>query len=180
MRESSGGLVRGYVAEKSGIPLSALLFNNQLGESDICGKPDCNPCSSGTTKKLSCRKVSRGGMVYSCCCLGCKMELEAKESWYHGRTARTLYTRQCEHLTGCAAGKSENALFKHAQLHHQGATPDFQFRAEKFFSDATSAQIYECASINQTLSADGFLMNSKAEYQQGEVARVVVVRGLPE
>ena len=52
---------------------------------------------------------------------------------------------------------------------------EFQFRAENLFSDATSAQIYEGASINQTLSADGFLMNSKAEYQQGEVAGVVVV-----
>ena len=27
---------------------------------------------------------------------------------------------------------------------------------------------------------EGYLMNSKAEYQQGEVARVVVVRGLNE
>ena len=180
MRESSGGLVRGYVAEKSGIPLSALLFNNQLGEKNSCGKADCNPCSSGTTKKLSCRKVSRGGMVYSCSCLGCKMEVESKESWYHGRTARTLYTRQGEHMAGCQAKKSENALFKHAQLHHQGVTPTFQFKAEKFFSDATSAQIFEGVSINHTPSAEGFLMNSKAEYQQGEVARVVLVRGLNE
>ena len=31
MRESSGGLVKGYVAEKTGVPISALLFNNQLG-----------------------------------------------------------------------------------------------------------------------------------------------------
>ena len=60
MRKGSGGLVRGYVAEKSGIPLSALLFNNQPGEKDTCGKVDCNPCKTGTTKKLSCRKVSRG------------------------------------------------------------------------------------------------------------------------
>ena len=30
------------------------------------------------------------------------------------------------------------------------------------------------------ISSEGYLMNSKAEYQQGEVARVVVVRGLAE
>ena len=108
------------------------------------------------------------------------MKVEPTESWYHGRSARTLYTRQGEHLTGSEAGKSENALFKHAQLHHQGVIPDFQFQAEKFFSDATSAQIYEGVSINHSTSAEGFLMNSKAEYQQGEVARVVVVRGLTE
>ena len=57
---------------------------------------------------------------------------------------------------------------------------EFEFQAEKFFSDATSAQIYEGVSINNTPSNEGYLMNSKSEYQQGEVARVQVVRGLAE
>ena len=145
----SGGLVKGYVAEKSGIPLSALLCNNQIWEKDHCGKVDCNPCRGGTTKQLSCRKVSRGGMVYSCCCLTCRQAVDVKESWY-------------------------------AQLHLPGRVPTFQFQAEKFFPDATSAQIYEGVSINHSPSAEGYLMNSKAEYQQGEVARVVLVRGLAQ
>ena len=119
-------------------------------------------------------------MVYSCNCLGCKQEVLSKESWYHGRSARTLYTRQGEHMTGCEARKPDNALYKHAQLHHQGEIPEFQFQVEKFFPDATSAQIYEGVSINNSPSAEGYLMNSKAEYQQGEVARVVIVRGLAE
>ena len=180
VKTSSGGLIRGYVAEKSGIPLSSLLFNNQLGESDNCGKADCNPWLRGTTKRLSCRKVSRGGMVYSCSCLSCKQAVEEKESWYHGRSARTLYTRQGEHCAGYGAKKPDNALFKHAQLHHPGEVPVFQFQAEKFVPDATSAQIYEGVSINHTPSTEGYLMNSKAEYQQGEVARVVMMRGLAE
>ena len=119
-------------------------------------------------------------MVYSCCCLTCKQAVDAKESWYHDRTARTLYTRQGEHNAGFGAEKVDNALFKHAQLHHPGTVPAFQFQAEKFFPDATSAQIYEGVSINHSPSAEGYLMNSKAEYQQGEVARVVLVRGLAQ
>ena len=180
VRESSSGLVRGYVAEKSGIPLSALLFNTQPGEKDNCGKNDCNPCSRGTTKRLSCRKVSLGGMVYSCSCLSCKLAEQEKVSMYHGRSARTLYTRQSEHISGCVAKRTDNALFKHTQLFHEGVMPEFEFQAERFFSDATSAQIFEGVSINNTPSDEGYLMNSKAEYQQGEVARVVVVRGLAE
>ena len=94
------------------------------------------------------------------------------------------FSRHCdsqgEHHAGFEAGKPDNALFKHAQLHHPGTVPAFQFQAEKFFPDATSAQIYEGVSINHSPSAEGFLMNSKAEYQQGEVARVVLVRGLAE
>ena len=179
VRESSGNLIKGYVAEKSGIPLSALLFNSQPGEKDNCGKLDCNPCVRGTTKQLSCRKVSRGGLVYSCQCITCKLE-QQKESWYHGRSARTLYTRQGEHNSGLAAGREDNALYKHVQLYHPVATPEFQFQAEKFFPDATSAQIYEGVSINNSPSNEGYLMNSKSEYLQGEVARVVVVRGLAE
>ena len=119
-------------------------------------------------------------MVYACNCLSCKQAVVAKESWYHGRTARTLYTRQAEHISGWEASKVDNALHKHTQLFHQGEVPVFQFEPEKFFSDATSAQIYEGVSINHTPSAEGYLMNSKAEYQQGEVARVIVVRGLAE
>ena len=121
-----------------GVPLSALLFNNQFGEADLCNKEDCNPCRSGTTKRLSCRKVSRGRMVYSCTCISCKLAVEEKVSMYHGRSARTLYTRQGEHIGGCQAGKVDNALFKHAQLHHQGLVPEFQLPVP----DATSAQIF--------------------------------------
>ena len=40
--------------------------------------------------------------------------------------------------------------------------------------------IFEGVSINRSPSSPGLLMNSKAEYRQGEVARVVMVRGLGE
>ena len=40
-----------------------------------------------------------------------------------------------------------------------------------------SKQIFEGVSINNSPSSPGLLMNSKAEYRQGEVARVVLVRG---
>ena len=93
VRESSGGLVRGYVAEKSGTPLSALLFNNQPGEKDQCDKDDCNPCRKGTTKKLSCRKVSQGGMVYSCSCLSCKQWRGKLASTMEGQPAHSTLAR---------------------------------------------------------------------------------------
>ena len=38
--------------------------------------------------------------------------------------------------------------------------------------------IFEGVSINNSSSTPGHLMNSKAEYKQGQVARVVLVRGL--
>ena len=99
VKESSSGRVRGYVAGRDGVPLSALLYSSRPGEVDHCGKADCNPCTSGATRRLSCRKVDRGSNSYSCTCLTCR-EQEEVESWYHGATGSTLYTRQKEHTAG--------------------------------------------------------------------------------
>jgi hypothetical protein len=100
------------------------------------------------------------------------------ESWYHGETSRTLYTRQLEHFAGLQGRKESNALHKHQELHHPDTSPAFEFRPEKYFPDPMSKQIFEGVSINNSPSSPGHLMNSKAEYRQGEVARVVLVRGL--
>jgi hypothetical protein len=181
VRVSSGGRVRGYVAEQSGIPLSALLYSSQPGEQDSCGRADCNPCVRGTTRRLDCRRVTRGGLVYACHCLTCELGGEGEEkveSWYHGETSRTLYTRQLEHFAGLQGRKESNALHKHQELHHPETNPEFEFRPERHFPDPMSKQIFEGVSINNSPSSPGHLMNSKAEYRQGEVARVVMVRGL--
>ena len=177
MRTSSGNLVRGYVAEQSGIPLGSLLYSSQPGEVDSCGQDDCNPCRRGTTRKLSCRKVTRGGQVYSCTCLTCR-DVGQSEAWYHGETSCTLYSRQREHLNGLARKKQTNALYKHEENHHPDNVPEFEFKTEKTFSDTASKQLYKGISINRSPSTHGYLMNSTAEYKQGEVARVEVVRGL--
>jgi hypothetical protein len=82
-------------------------------------------------------------------------------------------------MAGLAGRKLDNALFKHQELHHlDGQPPEYEFRPEKFFPDPLSKQIFEGISINHSPSTPGHLMNSKAEYRQGEVARVVVARGL--
>ena len=56
--------------------------------------------------------------------------------------------------------------------------PRFAFEAERFFKDACSDQIDEGVCINHSPSTPGYLMNSRAEYEQGGVARLVVAHGL--
>jgi hypothetical protein len=182
VRASSGGLVRATVVEQPGMPLSALLVDSMPGETDLCAKPDCNPCRSGTTRRQSCHRSSLGGMVYHCVCRTCQARGEDGGpllSYYHGRTGRCLYTRQKEHIDGLVAKKEDNALWKHKELFH-GEEEEFEygFTAEKFFKDAMSHQIYEGISINRSPSSPGYLMNSRAEYDQGQVARLVVAQGL--
>ena len=183
---SSNGKVRPIVIEKPGLPVSALLVDPLQGELDDCGKPDCNPCVSGTTRHLSCRRSGVGGLVYNCFCVTCKSKGRGEEdnqdkpllSYYHGRTARCLYTRQGEHFHGLEVKKEDNAMWKHEELYHPNEECSFQFEAEKFFNDAMSHQIYEGVCINKSTSTPGYLMNSRSEYEQGGVARVVVAHGL--
>jgi hypothetical protein len=182
VRASSGGLVRATIVEQPGMPLSALLVNNQPGEKDLCDKPDCNPCRSGTTRRQSCHRSTTGGMVYSCLCRTCAARGEEEGrpilSYYHGRTGRCLYTRQREHTDGLAAQKEDNALWKHKELFHKDEECQFEFSSEKHFRDAVSHQIFEGISINRSPSTPGYLMNSRSEYDQGQVARLVVAQGL--
>ena len=144
VRQSSGGLVRATVVEKPGIPISSLLVDSMPGELDDCGKPDCNPCVGGTTKRLSCHRSTRGGMVYHGQCTTCKEQGmgdgDPVLSYYHGRTSRCLYTRQKEHLAGLVAKKEDNALWKHQELHHPDRECSFVFEAERFFNEASSHQ----------------------------------------
>ena len=154
-------------------------------EQDLCGKAECNPCQTGTTKRMSCHRSGVGGMVYSCTCLTCKekvVQVDGKEepicSKYHGRSHRCLITRQSEHFAGYEGRKDENALFKHQQLFHPDEECHFSFETEKFFNDAMSHRIYEGVCINNTPSTPGYLLNSRAEYEQGAVARLSVQQGL--
>ena len=160
VRRSSGGRVRGFMAEQSGIPLSALLYASQPGEADDRGKADCNPCRRGTTHRLSCTKEARGGMVYSCTCLTCKEA--GDESWYHGQTAKSLYTRPGQHVAGLELEHPDNTMFEHQENQHPDQDPKFQFQAEKFCGDPLTKQILG-VSINNSPSAPGLLMNQMEE-----------------
>ena len=72
----------------------------------------------------------------------------------------------------------DDAFYKHKELFHPSEECGFALVAHKLFKDAASHQIYEGVSISHSPSTPGYLMNSKAECEQGQVARVVVEQGL--
>ena len=87
-------------------------------------------------------------------------------------------TRSNEHMTGYASRRKDNPLWKHQTNFHPGLQPTYNMRALKFFKDPLTRQINEGVRINNSRSTPGFLMNSKSEFRQGEVARVDITRGL--
>ena len=136
------------------------------------------------SRRMSCRRSSLGGMVYNVQCMICKMIVNPEKPdenikcMYHGRTCRCLYSRQKEHNSGAEGKREDNALYKQMQLFHPNQASSFVFEAEKFFKDVASHQIFEGVCINNSPSTPGYLMNSRAEFEQGSVARVVVAHGL--
>ena len=181
VRVSSGGLVKATVVEQPGVRLSALLVDNLPGEQDLCNKPECNTCKSGTTERLSCHRKTLGGMVYKCCCLTCKERGSRRGRRGLPSTMETpagAWWRLKEHFNGQAVNKEDYALLKHQELFHTGEEfCKFEFRAEKFFREPVMHPIYEGVFINRSASTPGYLMNSRAKYDQGQVACLGIAQG---
>ena len=107
-------------------------------------------------------------------------EEEGKKSYYHGETSRTLYTRTKEHLRQTRDNDSEikQPLLKHNTIFHPGKQIKFSLRKTGTFKDPLSRQINEGVRIHNTPSDPGLLMNSRAEFYQSQVPRVIITTGL--
>ena len=142
-----------------------------------CTDPECCVCASDGNKGLECRKTSRWGIGYEIQCLEC--DENGKKSLYHGETSRTHYTRIKENLHQSRVTCNENKpLLKHSIIHHPGKQVKFKIAKTGSFQDPLSRQINEGVRINNSTSDPGFLINSKAEFHQGQVPRVMITSGL--
>ena len=84
-----------------------------------------------------------------------------------------------EHMRGHQTKQEGNPLYKHDQTAHQGETAIYSYEATRFFQDPLTRQIDEGVRINRSLTDSTCnLMNSRAEFRQGAVPRVEIIRGL--
>ena len=97
---------------------------------------------------------------------------------YEGETAYNGFTRGLEH-EACQRQRDEsNALWKHCELEHGGQRANFSMRVLGSFSGCLERQVNEAVRIGSS-KADS-IMNSKAEFHQAPLVRVVTVVGLEE
>ena len=176
VRRQSKEKIRPKIIEQGGTSLRSVLCKPSPRETN-CTDPECCVCASDGNKGLECRKTSRGGIGYEIQCLEC--DENGKKSLYHGETSRTLYTRIKEHLHQSRVTCNENKpLLKHSIIHHPGKQVKFKIMKTGSFQDPLSRQINEGVRINNSTSDPGFLINSKAEFHQGQVPRVMIASGL--
>ena len=133
-----------------------------------CGRDNCMVCSVGG--KGDC---SRSGAGYKISCLECpKTKISAE---YEGETARNPYSRGLEHARDLENESEKSPLWKHCSIQHGGRKVAFRMDALRSFKYPMVRQVNEGARVRLT-KAD-ICMNSKSEFHQPGIVRVIAVRG---
>ena len=97
---------------------------------------------------------------------------------YEGETGRNGYTRGKEHLDALRLKNKENALWKHCLEQHNVEKAKFSMKVLGVFYTCLVQQVNE--GVRMQRSKAHCVMNSKTEFQQHPVMRIIPLRGLQE
>ena len=95
---------------------------------------------------------------------------------YEGETGCNCYSRGLEHQDGLRNEQENNPLWKHCTLVHGGEKVDFTMTALRSFRSCLKRQVNESVRISSS-QAD-ILLNSKSEFHQAPLTRLVAFTGL--
>ena len=101
---------------------------------------------------------------------------------YIGETARSVFERGLEHLSGLEKLDEDNHLVKHMALYHKDQEMEeikFGIRVVKYAYSAMERQIMESVKIQEERK-EHLLMNSKAEYNRCTIPRLTAKMGEKE
>ena len=157
------------VLERAGRSVMSIAKAEPL-KKDECRRSDCFPCTSGGG---NCEKCGSG---YQIRCETC--HLDGISSLYEGETGRNGYTRGKEHLDALRLENEDGALWKHCLVQHDGKKAVFSMKVLGVFYTCLVRQVNEGVKIQKSRAQ--CLMNSKTEFHQHPVVRVIPVRGLQE
>ena len=155
------------IVERAGTKVSSIAKAEPLKKKG-CGRVDCFPCSTGGGN------CERNGAGYRVSCLRCK-RIVKEEVDYEGESGSNGYSRGKEHSTAQDLKQEDNALWKHCLVAHQGEKVEFSMRVVGTFQSCLVRQVNEGVRIKRSKAK---LMNSKGEFHQHPVVRVVPMRGL--
>ena len=95
---------------------------------------------------------------------------------YEGESGRNAYSRGLEHQNDLRLEVEDSPLWKHCQLEHLGVKQTFYMEALRGFNSCLQRQVNEAVQI--TSSKVDIVMNSKSEFHQAPIVRVIVATGL--
>ena len=150
------------VVERAGRAMRSIAKAEPLKKKG-CQRADCFPCNTGGGN------CERNGSGYRICCEQCGAE-------YEGETGSNGYCRGKEQEDGLRLEETDNPLWKHCMLKHESQHVNFSMKVLGSFQSAMARQVNEGVRIKRS-KAD-CLMNSKSEFHQHPVVRVVPMRGI--
>ena len=134
-----------------------------------CTRDNCLVCKGG--KPGNCEK---NNAAYRIQCNVCKTLHKIVN--YEGETGCNSYSRGLEHQEGLRNEHEDNPLWKHCTLEHGGEKVNFTMTALRGFRSCLKRQVNEAVRIGSS-QAD-ILLNSKSEFHQAPLTRVVAFSGL--
>ena len=134
-----------------------------------CSRDNCLVCKGG--KPGNCEK---NNSAYRIRCNVCKNAHKIVD--YEGETGCNCYSRGLEHQDGLRNEQEDNPLWKHCTLVHGGDKVDFTMTALGSFRSCLKRQVNESVRISSS-QAD-ILLNSKSEFHQAPLTRLVAFTGL--
>ena len=162
--------MRVAVQERAGNALKHLAKPEPLKKRG-CERADCFICTSGGAG--NCEKNGSGYLVTCETCLRA-----GRLSCYCGETGSNCYVRGKQHKSGLRLKDEGNALWKHCLVAHDGEEAEFSMKQTGVFQSCMARQVNEAVRIE--MSKADCLMNSKSEFHQAPLIRVVPVAGLQE
>ena len=155
------------VVERAGTRVSSIAKAEPLRKVG-CERGDCFPCTTGGGN------CERNGAGYTISCLRCRRVVK-EEVAYEGESGSNGYSRGGEHLAALELKQEDNALWKHCLVAHGGERVEFSMKVVGTFQSCLVRQVNEGVRIKRSRAQ---LMNSKGEFHQHPVVRVVPMRGL--
>ena len=95
-----------------------------------------------------------------------------KNSIYWGKSHRTWWDRNSDHIQALRDSNTKYATVKHMMNHHPDEAPDFSFKLDKSHRSSLHRQLSEAIKIDETPVDE--LMNSKSEFGSNSVPRVTI------
>ena len=163
------------VQEGSGLSLKRSVVTSDLAFGQPCPQGDCPICLTGGGK--GGLHHHRSGAVYSGNCKLCGENVAS----YWGESGDSVYCRCHQHMEAIGKRDENNAFAKHLAIYHPdqaGNKEAFEFRLEEVHNKPLSRLCSESDFIHR--SSSQIQMNSKAEWHQPAVPRVVVTRELED
>lgn len=156
------------IRTRAGQPLK-LDPKSELFRRTGCRRADCLVCNSGKPGQYE-----RNSSGYRIMCEPCQEN--GKKAIYEGETGRNCYSRGLEHQDNLRRELEDSPLWKHCTLEHDGEKVQFHMKALRSFKSCLTRQVNEPVRILSS-KAD-MLLNSKNEFHQAPLTRLVAVTGL--